>query len=156
MAHLAEAQAAGFVRVIAIALIRRPADGSWLATFLEEPDTDGPFYRPPGGGVEVGEPSAQTVRREILEELSAEVETGRLLGVLENIFVFRGRLAHEIVFAWECHFTDPSLYAQEELALLEDSGEEWTAHWVQPDELAAQGIPLYPDGLPELLASLPA
>jgi ADP-ribose pyrophosphatase YjhB (NUDIX family) len=43
------------------------------------------YYRPLGGGIEYGEMSSDALVREIREELDAEIENVRLLGVLENI-----------------------------------------------------------------------
>ena len=40
------------------------------------------FYRPLGGTIEFGEHSSETVRRELLEELGAEVTNLRYLGTL--------------------------------------------------------------------------
>ena len=48
------------------------------------------YYRPLGGSIEYGETSREAVAREIREELGAEIENIRLLGVVENIFVYRG------------------------------------------------------------------
>ena len=44
------------------------------------------FWALPGGRIEVGETSAQALRREMLEEVGAEVTVGRLLWVVENFF----------------------------------------------------------------------
>jgi ADP-ribose pyrophosphatase YjhB (NUDIX family) len=44
------------------------------------------FWALPGGRIEVGESSTQALRREMLEEVGAEVTVGRLLWVVENFF----------------------------------------------------------------------
>jgi len=44
------------------------------------------FWALPGGRIEVGETSAQALRREMLEEVATEVKVGRLLWVVENFF----------------------------------------------------------------------
>lgn len=46
------------------------------------------FWALPGGRVELLEPAANTLRREMHEELDAEVEVVRLLWVLENFFQY--------------------------------------------------------------------
>ena len=48
------------------------------------------FFRPLGGGIEFGEKSEDTVRRELMEEINAEVGELWYLGTLENIFMFNG------------------------------------------------------------------
>jgi 8-oxo-dGTP pyrophosphatase MutT (NUDIX family) len=54
------------------------------------------FWSLPGGRVEAGEDAAQTLRREMLEELDEQVAVGEMLGVLENFFVYEGRRYHEL------------------------------------------------------------
>lgn len=138
------------IRVISLALIRRPSDGKWLAMHSTDTRKGREFYRPAGGGVEFGESSRDAVCREMMEEFGAVVETVRLWGTSENIFTYMDRPGHEIVFLWECRFVDESLYAQDELTINEN-GVSMLAHWIDPDDLAAQGIALYPNGLPEIL-----
>ena len=138
------------IRVIALALIRRPSDGKWLAMYGTDPFKGEEFYRPAGGGIEFGESSRDAVCREMLEEFSAVVEPVRLWGATENLFVHMDRPGHEIVFLWECRFVDERFYAQDELPLTEGN-EQLAAHWIDPDDLTARGIALYPDGLPEIL-----
>ena len=141
------------IRVKAFALIRRPSDGKWLAMYGTDPSKDREFYRPAGGSVEFGESSRDAVCREMMEEFGAVVEAVRLWGTTENIFRYMGEIGHEVVFLWECRFVDESFYNVDELTLTEGD-EQLVAHWIDPDDLAARGIPLYPDRLPELLGSL--
>jgi 8-oxo-dGTP pyrophosphatase MutT (NUDIX family) len=68
------------------------------------------FYRPLGGGIEFGEKSDHTVRRELLEEINAEVGELWYLGALENIFVFNGAPGHEIVLVYDGVLKDSGLY----------------------------------------------
>jgi 8-oxo-dGTP diphosphatase len=44
-----------------------------------------PFWSPPGGGIEFGEPATEAVRREFLEETGLEVQAGKLLFINEHI-----------------------------------------------------------------------
>lgn len=138
------------IRVISLALIRRPSDGRWLAMHGTDPIKGEEFYRPAGGGVEFGESSRDAVCREMLEEFSAVVEPVDLWGATENLFIHMDKPGHEVVFLWECRFVDESLYSQDELPLTEGN-EQLVAHWIDPEDLAARGIALYPDGLPEIL-----
>ena len=140
------------IRVISLALIRRPSDGRWLAMYGTDPLKGEEFYRPAGGGVEFGESSRDAVCREMLEEFGAVVEPVQCWGTRESIFTHMGKPGHEIVFLWECRFVDESFYTQDELKI-DENGLEMTAHWIDPDDLAARGIAFYPNGLSELLRS---
>jgi ADP-ribose pyrophosphatase YjhB (NUDIX family) len=87
------------------------------------------FYRPPGGEVEFGETTEEAMKREIREELSLGISSLKLLGVLENIFIYEGEKGHEIVYVYEVRFTDVSAYERDRFELLEDSGEVWSVRW---------------------------
>jgi 8-oxo-dGTP pyrophosphatase MutT (NUDIX family) len=140
----------GSIRPIAIALIRRPADGAVLAMYGEDPTDSRRFYRPLGGGIDFSETSIAAVRREIWEELHAEVEPVRLFQVVENIFHHHNRVGHEIVFIWECRLLDEALYQREEIAI-DENGVAMVAHWVHPDRLANDGIHFFPEELAHAL-----
>lgn len=138
------------VRPVSLAVIRHPRNDTILAVCFRRDDTGEPYYRPAGGGIDYGETSEAAVRREIREELGAEIVAQRLLTVAENIFTDeRGELAHQIMFLWEVSFVDPALYEQEIFIDHDDIVRE--AHWVSPADLAARGIPLFPVALREAL-----
>lgn len=109
------------------------------------------FYGPLGGGIEFGEYAADAVRRELMEELGAELADVRLLAVVENIFTYEGRPGHEIVFVFLARFADASLYERDELRWTESDGTEWLAEWHPLDYFDEGGPPLYPSGLRDLL-----
>ena len=79
-----------------------------------DPDNGGIFYRPLGGGIEFGERSEDAARRELKEEINAEVEELKYLGTLENIFVFNENPYHEIVQVYDGVLIDSGLYDQAE------------------------------------------
>jgi 8-oxo-dGTP pyrophosphatase MutT (NUDIX family) len=54
------------------------------------------FWCLPGGRVEPGEHAAQTVIREMREEVGAPVHIKKTLCIVENFFSHNGRLNHEI------------------------------------------------------------
>ena len=108
------------------------------------------FFGPPGGGVEFGERAEDAVRREMIEELGAELADVALLGVLENIFIYDGQPGHEIVFVFTARLADQSLYAKEEIEGNE-LGMPFMARWMPLDHFDAGGPPLYPHGLLGLL-----
>ena len=108
------------------------------------------FFGPPGGGIEFGETAANAVRREMREELGAELDDLMLRGVLENVFTLEGQPGHEIIFVFEARLMDAAMYEREEITLTE--GEQASvARWVPLTHFAPGGPPLYPTGLFELL-----
>ncbi len=138
------------IRVLALAIFRR-ADEVLLARGTD-PISGESFYRPLGGGVEVGERAAAALCREIQEELGAEISDPSLLGVLENLFEYAGRPRHEIVFVFHAQFVDPSWYERRDLAVIE-AGAGWEeVRWISLEVLAAGTYQLVPSGLLPLLA----
>jgi 8-oxo-dGTP pyrophosphatase MutT (NUDIX family) len=110
------------------------------------------FYRPLGGAIEFGERSEDTVRRELMEEIGAEVGKVWYLGTLENIFVFNGEPGHEIVMVYDGVLTESGLYEQAEVEGNEaEVGESFKAVWKSLDEFGEGRSILYPTGLLELL-----
>jgi ADP-ribose pyrophosphatase YjhB (NUDIX family) len=108
------------------------------------------FYRPLGGGIDFGEPAEDAARREIREEVGAEVDGLRLLGTMENIFTYQGKPGHELIWLYEARFADPSFYDQDEI-MCDEGGASFPAHWVPLETFMNGEAPLYPDGLLELL-----
>ncbi|MDX2031052.1 MAG: NUDIX hydrolase [Blastocatellia bacterium] len=110
------------------------------------------FYRPLGGGVEFGERGEETVVRELMEEIGAEVRDAWYLGTLENIFVYRGRPSHEVALVYDGRFADESLYEQPLIEGIEADGEPIRAVWKSLSEFGEGcATPLYPAGLLERL-----
>ena len=109
------------------------------------------FYRSLGGGIEFGESSETTVRRELKEEINVEVGDLRFLGVLENIFMFNGNSYHEIVMVFDGALIDSGLYAQAEVHGKEANGDDIRAIWKSLDEFESGQAILYPVGLMKLL-----
>ena len=118
-----------------------------------DPLKDEIFYRPLGGGIEFGERSDDTVHREMMEEIGAEVTDLVYLGALENIFVFNGEPGHEIVLVYDGNLKASGLYEQAEIQGNEAGAdeEEFIAMWKSLNEFGPGKSILYPEGLLELL-----
>ncbi len=139
------------IRPIAIVVFRRH-DGCILAAPGFDTVKQQRFYRPLGGEIEFGERAEDAARREILEEVGADIDDLRLISVFENIFTFLGAKGHELVWAFEASFNDPK-YTQGEVVVCDEGGSAFEAHLVPLDLFIRGEAPLYPDELlPALLA----
>jgi 8-oxo-dGTP diphosphatase len=86
-------------------------NGKLLAT--KNADRFGTFYLLPGGGQEAGETMHEALRRECLEEISAEVEIGELKFIREYIgrnheFAVWDSDIHQIEYIFQC-FLSPGI-----------------------------------------------
>ena len=141
------------IRPLALCLFRRD-DGAILVAPGYDTVKRQRFYRPLGGEIEFGELAEDAARREVREEIGAEVDGLRLLGVFENLFVYQGERGHELVWAFEGRFSDASFY-QREVIDCDEGGARFEAHWVPLDLFVRGEAPLYPDGLLEMLLEDP-
>lgn len=121
-------------------LVRRHLDGR----------IDPIFYRPVGGTIEFGERSSEAARREVKEEIGAELANLRLLACVENLFDYNGEVGHEIVFIYRADFIDPTLYHREVIDGHEADGQDFVAVWL-PLAAFTPDQPLYPVALLDLL-----
>jgi ADP-ribose pyrophosphatase YjhB (NUDIX family) len=141
------------IRTQALALIRR--GDRILVERCHDWVKDEWFCRLLGGTVEFGEKAPETVRRELLEELGAEADVGRLLATIENIFTFGGAAGHEICLVYECSLRDERFYELDEWQAEEITPDGPMTHdvaWKPVDAFGSEGEILYPDELFGLLS----
>ena len=138
------------IRPLAICIFSH--NGKILVCEGYDPTKGETFYRPLGGAIEFGEYSIDTIQRELMEEIGAEVKELVYLGALENIFTFDGTPGHEIVQVYDGALVDPGLYGQDVISGHE-SGENLPMKvvWKSLDEFGLNKSILYPDGLLKLL-----
>jgi 8-oxo-dGTP pyrophosphatase MutT (NUDIX family) len=110
------------------------------------------FHRLVGGSVELGERSVDAMVREIDEELGTTLREPRLLGVLENVFVFEGESGHEIVFVYAGELADPDVIPPVG-GWFQDNGEPMFVEWRAVED-SGHEWPLYPEGAGDLARSL--
>lgn len=110
------------------------------------------FYRPIGGGIEFGERGHETVQREVMEEISADIADLVYLGTLENIFTYEDVKGHEICLIYDGRFLDDFRNADDYSVVAEENGEIlYTAMWKPLTFFEEETAPLYPNGLLDLL-----
>ena len=68
----------------------------------------------PGGHIEFGEKGADTLRREVREELGVDSTVGDLLGVVESSFVQHGKPHAEISLVYRLSLADLNAKSQED------------------------------------------
>lgn len=138
---------------VKVMLVAPNSQGAVHAVSVNAATAENPhgYHRFIGGSVELGETHREAIRREVREELSAEIRDLRHLGVVENIFTIDGTTGHEIVFVYTGHL-DPEP-APSGATLTESDGTVmpvvWRTLYDDVDEL-----PLYPAGVLELAIAL--
>lgn len=106
------------------------------------------FFVPPGGRIELFEYSWVAVEREMREEVGVELRNPKLLGVLENMFEWREQKWHEVIFV----YLDDRVAPIEIPAMgIETNGEAFPLVWKSMSELIQADLPIFPDGLLDLL-----
>ena len=63
-------------------------------------------YSLPGGRVEIGENSADTIKREISEEMGKKIEITGYISTIENFFEMNNQKYHEIMFIHKAEFVN--------------------------------------------------
>jgi ADP-ribose pyrophosphatase YjhB (NUDIX family) len=135
------------VRVLALGVIEHPESHAVLVSEGYDEVRGERFHRLLGGGVKFGERGEDALKRELDEEIGAEVRVGRFLGAIENIFTYQGQPGHEVTLIFEASFTAPELYARQRFDGLETDPVD--AIWRDSATLQSE-LPLYPRGALEL------
>ena len=113
----------------------------------------------PGGTIRCYETSKETIMREFLEETGLEIEVQRLLGVIENFFVFKDKKCHDIGFYYLVspkeanHFCDQEVFIGQEERHTQDRSWKLIFKWF--DSFNLENINLKPSILKKLLKELP-
>lgn len=108
------------------------------------------FYRPLGGSIEFDESSIDAIRREIKEELQADIINPTLVGSLESRFNYEGQAGHEFLQVYDAAFVDKSIYLMPSIPFQESDGTSHQAIWKDLTFFNEQS-PLVPTGLLALI-----
>ncbi len=137
------------IKAKAMVVFRR--GGEIFLNEVREKDGTLKGYRLPGGHIEFGEKSAETARREVMEELGAEITDLKLLGVLENHFTYHDIPGHEVIFIYEATFVNQSYYLNNSFMAHEHSdNSHFELFWIDPAGQPSEAK-IFPSGLLELL-----
>ena len=98
------------------------------------------FYRCLGGGIDFLERSEDALKREFKEEINSTITVKDFLGVSENIFVYQGKNAHEIVFYYSVIVPEADI--KEEYYIQESKS---IAKWVDIQDFKDGSKILYPE-----------
>jgi len=133
-------------RVVGIAL-----EGDRVLLHRAEMDD---FWSLPGGRGEMLEPSEETLKREMREELSIDIRVDRLVWVVENFFEYDDKPYHELAFYFLMTLPpDCRIREKTEPFAGYDGDVKLIFKWYQLDKL--KNILLYPSFLREGLSSIP-
>ncbi len=119
---------------------------------LQEVEGNG-FWFLPGGRGEFLEPSRDTLKREMQEELGIEVQIGRLVWVVESFFYLNSKSYHEIGLYFLMELPGTSQLTEKTVFYGEDDGLRLTHKWFRLDEL--KNITLHPSFLKTALQKIP-
>lgn len=133
------------IRPVVLAIIKR--GNKILVSEGYDKVKDQYFYRSLGGGIEFQEKSEDALKREFKEELDIDIEVGKFLGISENIFVFNGKKAHEIVLFYEAEIKEEDY--KEKYQIMDE--ENSFAMWMDVDKFVNHELILYPEQVLEYL-----
>ena len=102
-----------------------------------------------GGRVEIGENSANTIKREIKEEIGKDIEITGYVATIENFFEMKGSKYHEIMFIHKIEFTDEE-DKKIEYTIKNIEGKDYLQYeWIEINKI--DDYPLLPIAVKEIL-----
>lgn len=130
----------------AVAIVRR--DGHVLI----HKATNETFWSLPGGRVEFGETAAETLEREIAEELGCSSRVGPLRFLVENFFAYNGEACHEIGWYYEAEIGDTFPFVTGDVChRFSEGAYDLEFRWVRCDAETFEAYRLLPPMLPAQL-----
>ena len=102
-----------------------------------------------GGRVEIGESSANTIKREIKEELGKDIEITGYISTIENFFEMKGSKYHEIMFVHKIEFINEE-DKKIEYTMKNIEGKDYLEYeWIELEKL--DEFPLLPEIIKEVI-----
>lgn len=113
------------------------------------------FWSLPGGRVEFGEAAAETLEREIAEELDCASAIGPLRFLVENFFAYNGEACHEIGWYYEAELTTDFPFVTDGIChRFSEGAYDLEFRWVRCDAETFGDYRLLPPMLPAQLCDL--
>ncbi|WP_323015003.1 NUDIX hydrolase [Devosia sp.] len=119
-------------------------------------EDDDAYVMLPGGRVELGEPSAFSLEREIAEELALPAELGPLLATSESFYRRQGEDFHEIGFFYALSLPGQAPDGRSPWLKRRDEGHDLYFDWLPLAGDALEKANLLPRWLPDFLRDPPA
>lgn len=88
----------------------------------------------PGGRVEIGESSKETIKREIKEELGKDIEIIEYIATIENFFEMEKKKYHEIYFLYKVEFKNEEDKKIEQMLDNKEGKEYLEYNWIDLNE----------------------
>jgi 8-oxo-dGTP pyrophosphatase MutT (NUDIX family) len=114
-----------------------------------------PFWTLPGGRAEHGETAEETIKREMLEELTTDVQVVRPLWFVENFFDYGGQSYHEIALYFLIRFPPASTLVTTSTFERLDEHVQLRFKWFPLSQEVLARLPLLPTFLAKGLTNLP-
>ena len=99
-----------------------------------------PFYRCIGGGIEFYEKSIDAIKREFKEEIDAQIEIDKYLGLAEELFVHKGKRGHEMIQLYKVSLKD--LEIKDEYPILDG---DVVAKWIDVEDIILGKKVIFPE-----------
>lgn len=106
----------------------------------------------PGGHVSFMETTEETLKREFLEEIQAEIGVDQLLAVQENFFMWGSKPCHQVHFYYQIHLEEENIPLEGEFPVCDQLGDlrvDLDFVWVPLEKL--KSISVYPREIEKLL-----
>ncbi len=99
-----------------------------------------PFYRCIGGGIEFYEKSVEAIKREFKEEIDTDIVIDKYLGLVEELFVHKGRRGHEMIQLYKVNLNTDDI--QHEYPILDS---DVIAKWIDVEDVISGRKIVYPE-----------
>ncbi|EJC82891.1 ADP-ribose pyrophosphatase [Rhizobium leguminosarum bv. trifolii WSM2297] len=114
------------------------------------------FWVLPGGRVEFHEAGAETLAREIEEEIGSKATVGPLRFVIENFFELGGRRVHEVGFYYEAELMTALPFHESDIVhRVRDGAADLEFRWALASRAALDRFDLQPMPVRDLIETMP-